>query len=47
MIEEEYVSMESNNQSQLLNDEWDYSNSQGSDSEGEICIYPEEDDRII
>lgn len=48
MLEEEYISLESNNHSQLLNDEWDYSNSQEDLSGSEdMGMYPEEDDRII
>ena len=45
MEQEEYLSPEEVNQSQLLNDEWDYSNSRSVQEEEDE--YPEDDDRII
>jgi hypothetical protein len=49
MEDESYVSLESGHQSQLLNDEWDYSNSHDDLSSGNSGMdgYPEDEDRII
>lgn len=50
--EESYISLGSGHQSQLLNDEWDYSNSgsesgSNSDDMSDYPRYPQHDDHII